>query len=85
MKKLIVLITLVTLLLIGCQTKDYVTLTIKDRADKDIYTELYLQDPDGEGYVIDEPAVTEWGLKDRKIGDEVKAELNEYGEILGVR
>lgn len=85
MKKLIVLITLVTLLLVGCQTKDYVTLTIKDRGDKDIYTELYLQDTNGEGYVIDEPAVTEWGLKEHRIGDEVEVELNEYGEILGVR
>ncbi len=74
MKKLIAIMTLLMLLLGACGTDTYETLTIKD-----------ISDADGEGYVIDEPAISEWGLEEQRIGDEIQAELNEYGEILGVR
>lgn len=83
MKKLTVLLTLVALLLGACGTNNYETLAIMDISDNG--REMYLQDADGEGYVIDEPALTEWKLNDHRIGDEVQAKLNEYGEILGVR
>jgi len=83
MKKLIALITLVGLLLGACGTNTYETLTVKDISDDG--REMYLRDADGEGYVIDEPALTEWGLENERIGDEVQVKLNEYGEILGVR
>ena len=83
MKKLITLLTLAGLLLGACGTNTYEILTIKDISDNG--REMYLQDADGEGYVIDEPAISEWGLNDYRIGDEVQAKLNEYGEILGVR
>lgn len=83
MKKLIAIMTLLMLLLGACGTDTYETLTIKDISDDG--REMYLRDADGEGYVIDEPAISEWGLEEQRIGDEIQAELNEYGEILGVR
>lgn len=83
MKKLTAIITLAGLLIGACGTNTYETLTIKDISDNG--HEMYLQDADGDGYVIDEPALSDWGLEEQRIGDEIQAELNEYGEILGVR
>lgn len=86
MNKLVASIILSVIILGGCaegSDKSYTPLEIMDMSDNK--KEYYLQDENGEGYVIDDPAIEEWGLVGLEIGDIVQAELNEYGEIIDAK
>lgn len=82
LNKLFALFTLV-ILISGCgtsETRDEVVLQVQEYSQGD--HAMWLTDNEGGKYVIDEPALSDWGLTDALVGNEIKVTVNEFGEIL---